>query len=182
MVSAWTPGPTCLIFRGVGEAFIKQVQWFGRRRDPSGRKRVARKAARVACSPLHDGPFRPFDARRHSMGMALALLIVLPLVGSGCGGSRRGSVRITDVTKTNSIPLTSGWSGIGGNLPSGITLHLRGRIDGSARVWAGNWETTRLSGTVAWRVYHDWYETNCVLHYLPESVKSGELTVDYRFH
>ena len=105
--------------------------------------------------------------------------ISFPLLAIGCGGSRSGSVRIADVTKTNSISLTSSYSGVGGDGPSGITLHIHGQIDGSAYVYASNWETTKLSGTVEWRIYHDWFQTNCVLHYIPESVRSGELTVDY---
>ena len=116
------------------------------------------------------------------MRISFPLLVVCSVALLGCGGSRSGSVRIADVTKTNSISLTSGYSGVGGDLPSGITLHVHGQIDGSAYVYAGNWETTKLSGTVEWRIYHDWFQTNFVLHYVPESVRSGELTVDYTIH
>ncbi len=115
------------------------------------------------------------------MRISILLLAVCSAVLLGCG-SRSGSVRIADVTKTNSLNLTSGYSGIDGDVPSGITVHVHGQIDGEAYVYAGNWETTKLSGTVEWRIYHDWFQTNCVLHYVPESVRSGELTVDYRIH
>jgi hypothetical protein len=101
----------------------------------------------------------------------------------GCSrGSRRGSVRIVDVTKTNALNLVSDYSGVAGDLPSGISLHVHGRLDGTAYVSAGNWETTKLSGIVDWRIYHDWFQTNCVLHYVPESVDSGKLTLDYTIH
>ena len=117
------------------------------------------------------------------MTIAPSVLIVCAVVLIGCGrGSRSGSVPIADVTKTNALNLVSDYSGVAGDVPSGITLHVHGRLDGTAYVFAGNWETTKLSGTVEWRIYHDWFQTNCVLHYVPESVRSGELTVDYTIH
>jgi hypothetical protein len=116
------------------------------------------------------------------MRIKLLLLAVCSLALLGCGGSRSGSVRIADVTKTKDLNLVSGYSGIGSDVPSGITLHIHGQIVGSAYVFAGNWEPTKLSGPVEWRIYHDWFKANCVLHYIPESVQSGELTVDYTIH
>ena len=108
----------------------------------------------------------------------LFVACVVALVGCK-RGSRSGSVSIADVTKTNVLSLVSDYSGVAGDVPSGITLHFSGRLVGTAYVYAGNWETTRLSGTVEWGIYHDWFQTNCALHYVPESVQSGQLTVDY---
>jgi hypothetical protein len=116
------------------------------------------------------------------MRISFSLLIACSVALVGCGGSRSGSVRIADVTKSNSINLTSGYSGVGSDLPSGITLHVHGQIDGSAYIHADNWEPTKLNGTVEWRIYHDWFKSNCVLHYKPDSVRSGELTVNYTIH
>jgi hypothetical protein len=114
------------------------------------------------------------------MRIAAFFLVVCAVALVGCkAGSRSGSVPITDVTKTNALILVSDYSGVAGDVPSGIALHVQGRLDGTAYVYAGNWETTRLSGVVNWRIYHDWFQTNCVLHYVPVSVQSGELTVDY---
>ena len=114
------------------------------------------------------------------MTTAHLVLLACAIVLVGCDrGSRSGSVRIADVTKTNALNLVSDYSGVAGDLPSGISLHVHGRLDGSAYVFAGNWATTKLSGPVEWRTSHDWFQTNCVLHYVPESVRSGELTVDY---
>ncbi len=116
------------------------------------------------------------------MRTTLPVFVVCALMLLSCGCSRTSSVRIPDVTKSNALNLVSGYSGMGGDLPSGITLHVHGHIDGSASFFARGWETTKLSGTVEWRIYHDWFQTNCVVHYVPESVRSGELTVDYTFH
>lgn len=116
------------------------------------------------------------------MKTTLLLLVIYSLVLCGCSGSRSGSVRIADATKNNTLNLLSGYSGKGGDTPSGITLQVHGQIIGSAYIYAGNWKPEKLSGRVDWKVYHDWFQANCELHYIPESVQSGELTVDYTIH
>ena len=104
------------------------------------------------------------------------LLIFLSLVTLlGCKG--RGTIAVSDVTATNTFTLTSR----GGSI-SGLTLHVRGHLDGTGYIYAGNWDTQALSGAVDWTIYHDWFETNCVLHYDPLGVHTGTLTIQYEFH
>ena len=112
------------------------------------------------------------------------ILTLFAFVLGGCGisGSRSGRVIISDVTKTNELNLVSSYTAIGGELPRGISLRVHSKINGTAYIYAGNGETTELRGVVEWRIYHDWFRTNCVLHYVPGSVRSGLLTIDYTIH
>lgn len=102
----------------------------------------------------------------------------------GCGrvGQTSGTVEIADVKRTNQFHLvTTAWSGLRGDLPSGLTLEVTGHLVGTARIAFSQWDTQKLSGDVAWRIGKDWFETNCLFRYYPESVTSGRLTVRYQF-
>jgi hypothetical protein len=92
---------------------------------------------------------------------------------------KRSVYRIRDVTATNVLDLPSRSFK---SLPSGVSLHITGRLNGTAVVYAAGWQPVELSGAVDQRIYHDWFQTNCLLHYNPLSVRSGELTVEYVFH
>lgn len=69
-----------------------------------------------------------------------------------------------------------------GTTPSGISVHIRGTIDGSAYVYLPEWGSNKLSGNVDWERYGDWFSTNCDLYYFPDQVRSGSLKVRYTFH
>jgi hypothetical protein len=104
------------------------------------------------------------------------LLLVVSLLGC----SRKAapsSVRITNTTQTNVLTLLSPHQNV-----SGLTLHIHGHIDGTGYVSAANWPTQALTGAVDWRIYHDWFQTNCVIHYQPAEVRNESLIVDYEFH
>jgi hypothetical protein len=115
-------------------------------------------------------------------------ILFLAIIGAGCGsagcGSHSGQVRIEDVRKTNTLQLVSVRSRIAGSydIQSGLSLHVYGQLDGTASIYATGWETAKVSGIVDWRIYHDWFQTNCTLHYVPEGVTSSHLTVKYTFH
>jgi hypothetical protein len=137
---------------------------------------------------IHQRPNTALEPRRRVLpgfsksrpAVTTAFLVVCAFALIGCKWrSRSGSVPISDVTSTNLLNLVSDDSR---GLPSGITLHIHGDLDGTAYVFAEDWETSKLSGAVESRIYHDWFQTNSVLHYVPESVRSGELTVDYTIH
>lgn len=85
---------------------------------------------------------------------------------------------LPDVSQPADLALTSG----GGKYTSGLSVHITGEINGEVEVWASNWKPQRLSGRVDWRVYHDWYEPTCTLHYRPVGKVSGELEIHYQFH
>jgi hypothetical protein len=104
------------------------------------------------------------------------LLSLLGLVTLfGC--SDRGTVSVPDVTATNAFTLNSR----GGSI-SGLTLHVRGHLNGTGYIHAANWETQALSGTIDWKIYHDWFYKSCTLEYRPEGVHAGSVTIDYEFH
>jgi hypothetical protein len=84
---------------------------------------------------------------------------------------------IADATQTNALTLLAAHRDV-----SGLTLHVHGHLDGTGYVCAGNWPTQALTGAVDWRIYHDWFQTSCVVHYHPAGVRAGSLTVDYEFH
>ena len=98
------------------------------------------------------------------------------LVLSAC--TKEHTLRLADVTKTNHFNLTSRF----GDFVSGISFHVTGRLDGSARLVLNGAETQVISDAVNWKVYQYLQSSNCVVDYLPESVKSGHLTVQYNFH
>jgi hypothetical protein len=86
-------------------------------------------------------------------------------------------IQIADVTQPTILNLNSTSKNV-----SGISLRLRGQIDGSAVLSASNWETQRLSGKVDYQGYHDRFHAECDLQYQPMKVTSGALTVEYKFH
>ena len=81
-----------------------------------------------------------------------------------------------DVTATNSFTLVSHRGSV-----SGISLHIQGQLDGTGYVYAANWPTQALSGAVDWKIYHDWFETNCIIYYYPVGVHTGALSIQYEF-
>jgi hypothetical protein len=100
---------------------------------------------------------------------------------SGCG-QKSGTVMIADVTRTNEFQLvTTAWSGVRGDLPSGLSVEVNGQIEGTAYIAIEQMETQRVSGAVRWRIGGDWFRTNCVFRYQPENVKIGWVTVKFRF-
>jgi hypothetical protein len=68
-----------------------------------------------------------------------------------------------------------------GDLPSGLRLEVTGHLDGTAYIAFSQWDTQKFSGDVKWQIGKDWFETNCLFRYYPESVKAGRLTVRYQF-
>lgn len=97
-------------------------------------------------------------------------------------GNRGRTIQIVDVTKTNIVNMVAECNNIIETNPCGITVSIYGILEGSALVHAGTWETKRLSGTIKWDIYGDWFATNCVLYYTPEHVKSGHLKLYYKYH
>ncbi len=117
-------------------------------------------------------------------GRHLWILGIGTLMAYGCARPDRtsGTLEIADATKTNVFQLvTSGWSGLHGDLPSGLHLELTGHLDGTASIVFSQWETQKISGAVNWRIGKDWFETNCLFRYYPEDVKSGRLILKYQF-
>ena len=100
----------------------------------------------------------------------------MALAVTGCD-RHGGVVPIADSTKAKSVVLRSTRTDV-----SGISLRVRGHIDGEATLSAANWDKQVLKGTVDWQVYHDWFNGTCTLRYLPKDVKSGALTIEYEFH
>lgn len=105
------------------------------------------------------------------------------LLGWGVGCSKRsGTVRVADATQSNVFTLMSGYSGIRGQLPSGITLHVHGQLAGTGYVFGVYSLTQGFNGAVDWRIYQDFFETSCTIRYVPVRVTSGRLNIDYQFH
>ena len=104
------------------------------------------------------------------------LLLLAALLVSGCG--KRQTVEVADVTKASVVTLTAPPDR---PLVHGISLRFRGHLDGVATVSGTNVQTQRLTGDFDVSTGGDWYSTNCVLHYSPESVRSGTVIIDYEF-
>ena len=104
------------------------------------------------------------------------LLLFVALLVSGCG--KRQTVQVADATKASDVTLTSPADR---PLVHGISLRFHGHLDGVATVSGTNVQTQRLTGDFDVKTGGDWYSTNCVLHYSPESVRSGTVIIDYEF-
>jgi hypothetical protein len=109
--------------------------------------------------------------------MRTFLAIIGTMVLLGCSGRGPVVIFVSEVAATNSFTLIADHGSV-----SGITLHVQGLLDGTGYVYAANWPTQVLSGPIDWKVYHDWFETNCVIHYHPVGVSTGRLTIQYEFH
>ena len=71
-----------------------------------------------------------------------------------------------------------------GMYPSGVTVRVRGHIDGTATLTTveDRWPPQQISGDVDWSVYHDWFYSTCTFEYSPANVASGRLKVELKFH
>ena len=106
--------------------------------------------------------------------IVLAALFIFPACNKS---SSQGVVKITDVTKAQSISVSASRSSV-----SGLTIRCRGEIDGKATLSASNWVAEMLSGKVDRQVYHDWFTNSCTLAYTPSNVTKGHLEIEYEFH
>jgi len=102
--------------------------------------------------------------------------LFLTLILASC--TREHSFRVGDVTKTNQFVLSSRF----GEFVSGISLHVAGKLDGSALLILSGQTTQAVSGIVDWKSYEHLRASNCVLYYIPQGVTAGRLRVDYVFH
>ena len=120
---------------------------------------------------------------RRPRWLALASVLAAAALAAVCawGGDGWSAVPLPDVGQPANLALTGGDRLMGG--PSGVSALIAGEIDGEVEVWADGWGPQRLRGRADWRVYHDWFDPSCTLHYRPvgEAV-SGRLVVRYRFH
>ncbi len=103
----------------------------------------------------------------------LCACLIVPL--TGC--NRRISAPIADVTRNQVVTLKSS-----GSEPSGVSLHIRGHLDGAAVIWAEGWEKQTIGQAVDFKLYKDWFEPTCDLHYDPTGVTKGDITIEYQFH
>ncbi len=70
-----------------------------------------------------------------------------------------------------------------GETPSGYTLHVYGRIDGSAIVSASeSSHSESIGGDVDWKIYQDYFRSSIDIQYSPTRVTRGHITVDLTFH
>jgi hypothetical protein len=88
------------------------------------------------------------------------------------------NLAISDATQTNALCLVSPHRG---GFVSGLTLHIQGHLDGTGYVYAANWPTQALSGAIDWRMYEDYFQNSCVVHYHPVGVRTGSLSILYEF-
>jgi hypothetical protein len=100
--------------------------------------------------------------------------ILCGLAGAWWFGPRFGNLRITDLTTSQSFTVKALSSS-----RSGITIHVKGYINGSAYVYVNNYQKESLSGNVDWQSYSDWFENECTIYFEPGSASSGELEISY---
>jgi hypothetical protein len=102
--------------------------------------------------------------------------ILFFLIAATAGCERSGTLKVGDVTKPESFVVKARSSS-----PTGITINVKGHIDGTAYVYIHNHAKEELSGTVDWGVYHDWFEQDCTIYFEPGTASSGSLEVSYSF-
>ena len=93
------------------------------------------------------------------------------------GWAKQYTVEVADTTTPSTLTLTAP----SGQAGRGLSLSIRGRIDGAARIWYGGSITNVIAGRVDMK-YSDNYSTNLLLHYSPDGVRSGHVTIKYAFH
>jgi hypothetical protein len=100
-----------------------------------------------------------------------------------CGCSRSETACVPDVTKTNTINVVTRRfpTALGDTIPSGISVRVYGKIDGTAYLYNPQWGTNKLTGAVNWTRNNDWFQTNCEFLYMPDHVRSGHLTIQCAF-
>jgi hypothetical protein len=113
------------------------------------------------------------------MKKILALTLMTFLVG--CSGNNQ-EYNIADVTKPETIMLKKVSSQ--GNIYS-MTVVGRGYLDGTAEIVlilnGKPYKTESLSGDVDFSWGGDWYSDSAKVEYKPSSVKSGNLSLKYKF-
>ena len=107
---------------------------------------------------------------------SLFIMALFGLLGTA-GCSRRTAVNVPDVTKPITIVVAPGDAYKG----RGVSVHVRGRIEGTAFIWNSEFGTNRLSGRIDVR-YSDNHSTNFTLNYVPENVRAGEVRMEYVFY
>lgn len=116
------------------------------------------------------------------MNLSNTLTAVFTAALLGCGCSQSDTVRIADVTKTNTVNVvTRRFPTLLQEGPSGISVHIYGEIEGTAYIYNPQWKTNRLTGTVNWMRNNDWFSTNCEFLYMPDQVRAGHLTIQCTF-
>lgn len=92
-------------------------------------------------------------------------------------GPRFGKVRIEDLATPQRFT-------VGGrsSARSGITIHVEGRIDGTAYVFVNAYQKEEFSGNVDREFYSDWFENEFTIVFEPGTAIRGELEVSYVIH
>jgi len=115
------------------------------------------------------------------MKKTFACVLLVGLIG--CGVAER-THSVADVTKPQTITLNKESSQ--GGIVSFIVV-AQGHLDGAAEIVlihadSGKpYRTEHLSGDVDFRWGGEWYSDSAKIEYKPSSVKSGHLSLQYRF-
>jgi len=102
--------------------------------------------------------------------------ILLFLIAAIAGCERSGTLKIADITKPESFVVRAR-----SNSPTGITINVKGQINGTAYVYIHDYSKVDLNGAVDRGVYHDWLEQDCTIHFEPGTASSGSLELSYSF-
>jgi hypothetical protein len=102
---------------------------------------------------------------------AFTLLLV------GCGKPQ--VAQISDVTKPATLTLTPA-PGQSTSVHA-FWLRIRGKIDGSADIWGTDLQSNRFTGKFEMTRSGDYYATNCVIEYRPVGVRTGKVSIEYKF-
>ncbi|KYC44080.1 hypothetical protein WA1_02760 [Scytonema hofmannii PCC 7110] len=112
------------------------------------------------------------------LNYAIALLYLL----TSCSVPYQ-TVRIKDVRKLENINISKASSQ--GNIHS-ISIRGTGKLDGTANIGlivdGKLYKSEKAHNSINFKWDNDWYSNTAVIRYSPIDVKSGELTIDYRFH
>lgn len=108
------------------------------------------------------------------------LIALLCLLGS-CSTSYR-TVQIKDVSKPEQITLSK--APLQGSIYS-INIQVTGKLDGTANIGltmnGKPYLSEKMHNSVNFQWEYDWYSDVAVIQYKPIDVKSGKLTISYRF-
>ena len=102
--------------------------------------------------------------------------LMLQILVAVAGCTKQQTIQITDTTKPCTLTLAPAEGASG----RGVSLNIKGRIDGFARIWYSD-STNEISGRIDVS-YSDSHSTNFQVHYVPAGVRTGQVTIKYAFH
>ncbi|NTU42258.1 MAG: hypothetical protein HGA78_04240 [Nitrospirales bacterium] len=116
---------------------------------------------------------------RHKMKKIVPFILLLVMIS--CSTSKQ-TISITDIKRKETITIKKRDSQ--GNI-HGISISGKGHVNGKAEIAlildGKPYKTENIVGEIEFHWGGDWYSDTATIEYLPLTVESGNLSLEYRF-